>query len=61
MGNDMKAKAGTLPHSCCSNKFFGESVQLDIGNGHIEEKECEEEMCNEETEHSDDDSRISDN
>ena len=38
-----KAKAGTLPHSCCSNNFFWESVQLDIGNGHIEEKESEEE------------------
>ena len=59
-----KAKAGTLPHSCCSNNLFWESVQLDIGNGQlnsIEEKESEEEMCNEETEHSDDDSRSSDN
>ena len=57
-------KAGTLPHSSCSNRFFWESVQFDIGNGQpksTKEKESEEEMCNEEEEHSDDDSQSGDN
>ena len=53
-----KAKAGTLPHFCCRNKLFWESVQQ---LNSIEENESKEEMCNEETEHTDDDSRSSDN
>ena len=61
-----RAKAGTLPHSCYSNEFVGESVQLDIGNEQLnstEEKESKDEMSNEEEEeeYSDDDSRSSDN